>query len=1223
MLKPNYTSSLTPLELKSAIVRDPLVVAPDTTVMAAIAQMSGVRAMCDRNKSVDAQIENLYVEVRSSCVIVVEEGRVIGILTERDVVRLSAQQQPLHCLTMRQAMVHPIVTLHESTFTDLFVAVNLLQQHHIRHLPILDEQDCLVGIVTHESLRQTSRPIDLLRLRLVAEVMNCEVVCATPDCLMLAIAQQMAEHRVSSVVIVESSDSSNNALPIPLGILTERDLVQFQALGLNLREYTAQSVMSTPTFAVKPKESLWNVQQMMDQYSIRRLVVTGQQGELLGIVTQTSLLQALNPLELYNLAEVLEKRVVRLEAEKVALLESRTVELEQQVETRTAALRTKAEREKLLVELATQIRSSLSLQTILDTTVEQVRLVLGCDRVNIWQFKADWTTIAVAESTESTLSLLGKQINDTCLKQGQVEIYKQGHIRIVPDIYTAQISDCHREMLIQLQTRAKILVPLLCGDQLWGLLNATESQHARSWEPEEVELLQALSVQLAIALQQATIHQKLQEELSERRQAEIRLRESEQKLQRLNQKLEAKVEERTQELWQVNSLQRAILNGADYSIISTDPTGIIQTFNPAAEQMLDSSAAEMVGKVRLEFIHDRQEIINQAASLSTELGREILPGFEALVAKACQGISSEDEWTYIRKGGSRVPVLLSIKALKDTDHEIIGFLCIAKNITQWKQAEAQLQEQEQFLRSIYDGVAHPIFVIDVLDQDEFIYVNWNAAAKQANCASVHEIVGRSPEEAYGISSGRLKRQRLQQCLTTGLSLSYEERTVFSGQEERWWLTTLNPLKSSADNTHRIIGTMLDISDRKQAESQLQQTNEELARATRLKDEFLANMSHELRTPLNAILGMTEGLQEAVFGKINDEQIKSLQTIERSGFHLLELINDILDVAKIEAGQIELDCAPTAVAPLCQSSLAFIKQQALKKRIQLEVKLPPHLPNLFIDERRIRQVLINLLNNAVKFTPEGGRITLETSYHQHRQQHDSKLEDTGLRHQSYLRIAIVDTGIGIAPEHISRLFQPFIQIDSALNRQYTGTGLGLALVKRIVELHGGQVGLTSRVGVGSCFTINLPCIDSTSSFIEPNNQLDRQAKSQFIEQKSSPLILLAEDNEANISTLSSYLIAKGYCILLARNGQEAIDQVQSQKPDLILMDIQMPGMDGLEAIQQIRSIPNSGKVPIIALTALAMSGDCDRCLAAGANDYLSKPVKLKQLVTTIQQYLSLR
>jgi signal transduction histidine kinase/ActR/RegA family two-component response regulator len=404
--------------------------------------------------------------------------------------------------------------------------------------------------------------------------------------------------------------------------------------------------------------------------------------------------------------------------------------------------------------------------------------------------------------------------------------------------------------------------------------------------------------------------------------------------------------------------------------------------------------------------------------------------------------------------------------------------------------------------------------------------------------------------------------------------------------------------------------------------QLALSNEELARATRLKDEFLANMSHELRTPLNAILGMTEGLQEQVYGPINPKQLRSLQTIERSGFHLLGLINEILDLAKIESGQLELECGPTAIAPLCRSSLAFIKQQALNKRIQIQTQIPQDLPDIWIDERRIRQVLINLLNNAVKFTPEGGNVTLEATLAVNSAM-ASLVSDSSPSTQTCLRIAIIDNGIGITPENIPKLFQPFIQVDSALNRQYEGTGLGLALVKRLVELHGGRVSLTSEFGKGSCFTIDLPCPhrERFSSASSPELETENRTESISLQTRRSSSILLVEDNPASASTIVNYLEAKGYRLILAENGEKAIALAQSEKPDLILMDIQMPGMDGLEAIKQIRLNANLAQIPIIALTALAMPGDRDRCLEAGANEYVSKPVRLKQLTSLMQDLLN--
>ena len=1785
------TTDFSPVELKSAIVRDPLTVSPDTAVMDAIAQMSSARTRCHMARTTEGQLDNLHLEARSSCVVVMENEKLAGILTERDVVRLSAKQQPLDRLKIREVMAHPVLTLRESDFTDLFFAINLLQQQRIRHLPILDDRDRLVGLVTHESLRQLSRPIDLLRLRLVEEAMARKVICAPPDSSMLAIVQLMADRRVSSVVLIETAGSPNEKgvrskvvaedppqtplkkggsefsplfkgglggssdsffstgfehtrekVQIPVGILTERDIVQFQALGLDLESCKAETVISTPIFTVKPDESLLTVQEIMEQRFIRRLAVTGERGELLGIVTQTTLLQALNPLEIYNLAEVLQKKVARLEAEKVALLENRTALLEQKVTARTAALKSKAEREKLFAELAVQIRSSLSLQVILDTTVEQVRQVLGCDRVNIWQFKADWQSVVVAESTDSPLSLMGEKIHDTCFKQNIAEIYRQGHIRIVSDIYATEMSDCHREMLVRLQTRAKILVPLLSGDELWGLLSATESQHPRDWLPEEVELLRSLSIQLAIALQQATTYEQLEQELRERQQAEARLQESKQRYSSLVAAVPvgifradaaghcSYVNDRCCQIaglsaeaamgkgWQggLHPEDRDLVAAEwsesvrdnrpfqlEYRFQSPDGTTTWVYGQSVAERDASGQTVSYVGTIT--DISDRKqaenalqnliagtaattgqdffpalvkhiaEALNVSYAIVTELVNEELdvlafwangalqPTFSYDPAKTpCERTLQEGTFYCDRSVQQVFPEDLSLVkmeaqsylgiALRDTNGKAIGSLCIlhkkliqnpqrAEQILQVFAARAaaelerqraktlleklnhkleervrerteQLRVREAQLQDLFDN-ANDLIQSVLLENGRFEYINraWletlgysEAEIKELtifdvlhpdchshcrkiikqmqagtlssvqrvelifitktnrdiivegsiNCRleddrpvatraifrditerkeaerrlerkaqqerllgsvtqhmmqsslkldeilkatvkEVHQVLqsdrvlvyrvfpqGTGSAIAESVSPGWLKilnivfpeeffskenydsyargrvyalndrdekkqfilpslvdflaeikvraklvvpivqkqtlwglliahqcdrpRQwqeweiNLLQQIADWLAIAIQQANLYERVQselqvrqqaearislELWRQQTLGAIvqkiRESLDideilatvtrqvkelmqgdrvivfrlfadgrskiveeavldefptlkDRHwddeiwsldildiywqgkpRIVPDVMDdtwtdclveyciegqikskivapvlqevrssenhrwvapgennklwgivsihacrekrvwqeseaqllqqlanqlaiaiqqaglyeqlqqeLAERQQAQQQLTErneqlavSNEELARATRLKDEFLANMSHELRTPLNAILGMTEGLQEAVFGELNDGQIKALKTIERSGSHLLELINDILDLAKIESGHIELEIASIAVARLCQSSLAFVKQQAQKKRIQLEMKMRLDLPDILGDELRLRQVLINLLNNAVKFTPEEGKIALEVSL----SKRPKKQDNADYWPQNYLRIAVSDTGIGIAPENMDKLFKPFIQIDSSLNRQYSGTGLGLSLVKRIVNLHGGEVGVTSELGLGSCFTIYIPCGTDAPSNPEPLPEPEPKIESSQQESKTSPLILLAEDNEANISTVSSYLRAKGYRLIVAKNGEEAIAVARSENPDLILMDIQMPGMDGLEAMQEIRRDRNSADLPIIALTALAMTGDRDRCLAAGANDYLTKPVKLNKLAAAIKELLA--
>jgi PAS domain S-box-containing protein len=550
--------------------------------------------------------------------------------------------------------------------------------------------------------------------------------------------------------------------------------------------------------------------------------------------------------------------------------------------------------------------------------------------------------------------------------------------------------------------------------------------------------------------------------------------------------------------------------------------------------------------------------------------------------------------------------------LLDLQGDVIGVLGTYQDISDRKFAEEALAESEAFNRQLVEEF--PIGLASCSMDGQIIYVN-SAFAKMLG-RTIEETLELTYWDITPIKYAQQEAAQLESLQIEGRYSSYEKE--FIHKDGHLVPVLLNGLAILQKGELIIWSSVQDISDRKQSEAKLQLVNEELMRATRLKDEFLANMSHELRTPLNSILGMNEGLQEGIFGSINERQLKALRTIENSSTHLLALINDILDVAKIESGQITLDLTVTNIESLCTSSLSFIKQQALTKRIQLIPRIPKLLPAIRLDERRIRQVLINLLNNAVKFTLEGGTITLEVS--------EVRLESstTNLTPLNYLKIAVIDTGIGISAENIQKLFQPFIQIDSALNRQYTGTGLGLALVKKLVELHEGTVELTSEVGVGSYFAIALP-LNIGEPAIEALTEHDLSKESLIgqsqIERPISPLILLAEDNKANIASFTSYLEAKGYRILLATDGQQAIDLTKAEHPDLILMDIQMPVIDGIEAIKLIRLNPDLVNIPIIALTALAMAGDREKCLAAGANEYLPKPIKLKQLDASIQQILS--
>ncbi|MFM7191596.1 MAG: hybrid sensor histidine kinase/response regulator, partial [Microcystaceae cyanobacterium] len=296
------------------------------------------------------------------------------------------------------------------------------------------------------------------------------------------------------------------------------------------------------------------------------------------------------------------------------------------------------------------------------------------------------------------------------------------------------------------------------------------------------------------------------------------------------------------------------------------------------------------------------------------------------------------------------------------------------------------------------------------------------------------------------------------------------------------------------------------------------------------------MSHELRTPLTSILGMSEALQEKTFGDITARQDKALKQIEKSGRHLLGLINDILDFSRIESGRLDLDLIPVNLTQVCHDSLAMVQQIAQDKDLHLNSQIATPLGSLLLDERRIFQCVVNLLSNALKFTPSGGTVTL--SIHQENEE---------------VALSVRDTGIGIDPQHFNKLFEPFEQIDSSLSRQYEGTGLGLALVKRLVEAHQGRVTVTSELGKGSCFTLYFPYHPlsalTTAPLLSETNALDAQGVPTA---PRSPVIVLADDNEANRDTLQDYLSQKGYQMFVAHDGEAALSLIHTHLPDLILM-----------------------------------------------------------------------
>jgi len=542
----------------------------------------------------------------------------------------------------------------------------------------------------------------------------------------------------------------------------------------------------------------------------------------------------------------------------------------------------------------------------------------------------------------------------------------------------------------------------------------------------------------------------------------------------------------------------------------------------------------------------------------------------------------------------------------------IHLIAVARDITERKRAEEALKRSEQVLRLF---VEHSPAFIAMFDRE----MNYIAASRRYLIdyrLGEQDLTGRSHYEILPEIPNRWKEIH-QRCLQGAVEKADEDPFIREDGTTDWVRWEMRPWYEDSGKIGGIIPFSEVVTQYKQAQDQLRLLNLELeqrvmertmeiSQANRAKDEFLANMSHELRTPLNTVLGLSESLLEQRRGPLNEKQIQSIQLIASSGQHLLRLINDILEVSKIEAGKLQLHPAEISVKDVCESSLSFIREFAIQRLISVDFTNDESASTLYADPQRLKQILINLLTNAVKFTPERGRVSLDVYANAEKDQ---------------ISFAVSDTGIGIAHEDLKKLFTPFIQLDSSLSRQYAGTGLGLALVQKLTDMHGGSVFVESEVGKGSRFIVALPLNHNnheppSSKGREPLVH-QRQDTTRRSTSKAKEMILLAEDNEITAGMVKEYLELEGYRVVLAGDGEEALEKAKETPPIIILMDIQMPRMDGLNAMVHLRKDPRFASTPIVALTALAMPGDKERCLRAGANAYLSKPVSLSVLLRAIQ------
>lgn len=1297
------------------LLRQPLLASLETPLLQVMARLG--RGQSTRDK--DAVAADT-----ADCVVVVENQLVVGILTLGDVGRLINRSAALEDLTVGQVMSHPVMTLPLSSLTQPWAILDQLHQHNLRHLPVVDDQGILAGLVTPTSLLQGIGPLRLYQSRpqrpspplalapreLPGEIRMAKLVSMVPGVLYILDRTTQGATQVAYI-----SSHAEDLYGLAAAAMVRDGQWYFDLIHPADR----------PELLAALEESASTQQPFCHEYRI--VTPTGQEKWIRAHGRPAPLPQG--GIRWFGMALEITRRK---QAEQDSILASGRLQKAQRIaqignwemDLWTNTLHWSEEIFRIF-ELDPQ-RFGASYEAFLQTIHPEDRAAVHeAYSRHLWD-KQPYKIVHRLQFPDGRIKYVQEQCETLYDASGNPYL-SQGTVQDVTELKQVEMAlaelntDLERRVaqrtlaLRQSEARYRQIVET-ANEGVWILdtqarhvfANATlltllgqtaEAMAGTSW----LDYVDAdLHPQVGALLQRCAAGQVEQDELPLRRRD-------------------------GSPLWILASVSPIFTEGGQYEGILAMVTNITErrlaeeairqenTFRQLILDNLTEGICVCHASPGFPFVHfsvwnPQMEVITGYSQ--TEINR--LGWYQSLypdpqvrqraidrMAAMRQGQDlMAEEWEIRHRDGTYRTVIMTTTLLVDSegDGNVLG---VVQDITARKQTERQIQQQiqqETLLREITQHIRQSldlqvifntacqeirqvlgadrvgIFRFDPqsgCDEGAFVAEALTEGVISVLAIPVHDhCFGKTyaPQYIQGRYAAMDDIAALEECHTSILadfqvkanlvlplicgdslwgllcihqchqSRHWEEEEIDLGQQLAAQLAIAIQQATLYKRLQR------ELSERQQAQAQitqanqeLAQSNQELARATRLKDEFLANMSHELRTPLNAIMGMTEGMQEEVFGPITPEQHRSLQTVESSATHLLSLINDILDVAKIESGQIELDLSSVPVAPLCSSTLAFVKQQALKKQIQIKTDIPPALPNLWVDERRVRQALLNLITNAVKFTPAQGRISLtvtrlnppgvdqwdpQAPAMAFSQDSSPQTYDLNATPTAFLRFAVADTGIGISPENIQRLFRPFVQIDSALNRQYTGTGLGLTLVKQIVELHGGQVHLTSELGVGSCFSIDLPCDPvSLSNFdLTVSDASGSQGVVPAADLATSPVILLAEDNEANIRTMVSYLRAKGYTLRLAYDGQQAVDQAQADPPDLILMDIQMPTMDGLTAIGHIRRIPALEAVPIIALTALTMTDDEDRCLAAGANAYLAKPIRLKQLATLIHSLL---
>ncbi|BAY95482.1 sensor histidine kinase [Tolypothrix sp. PCC 7601] len=1216
--------------LAQVIDPHPLTVTPDTTVMDAIAFMSQARGRsCSLDDAKSTSTLSSSSSGINSYVLVTEAANIKGIFTERDVVRLIAMGVNLANIKVGEVMTQQAITLQYSDAYNAAIPLSLMRQHQIRHLPIVDEQEKLMGIVTHNSLRQALQPANLLKLRLVKEVMLTQVIHAPHTASVLDLAQLMSQHRVSCIVIVEPQAAGDSELLYPKGIVSERDIVQFRALNLDLAHTQALTVMSTPLFTVKPEDSMWAAYQQMQQRYIRRLVVTGDRGELLGIVTQSSFLNAVDPLEVSSVIVTLQQQI----AEKRSELGYVNQQLHQQIlERQQLEVELQQSNERLKLALEAAQAGSWDWDMVKNETIwtPYHEIIFGYQPGTPKRSYQDWANRVHPEDLLQVQACMQKAIANRqsyiceyriILPDNQIRwvnargsFYYNQHgqairlVGVVDDITERKLAEsalrqAREELEVRVAQRTAELnqekqafraladnAPdiIVRFDSHFRHIYVNRAIEAETGLPAH-EFIGKTNEELGMPADQLIVwNATLTQVFTTGQPAEIEFEfpshngvkyyqsrcvpEFDQNgtvasVLTITRNI-TKYKQAELALRQSEAKYRCIVETAIEGVWAVDAEGKTTLVNQQMASMLGYTIEEMQGKSLFEFMDEQ----GQAIALQYWQRRQ-------------PGIRERHDFKFCDRNGCNVWAIVSGTPIFDENGEYIGGLGMITDITERKQAEEKMREQA----ALIDIATDAIFVTNLHNKILF----WSLGSERLYGFTTAEAIEKTAQKLFNDDASQLATA-MNTTLEKGCWRGELEQLTKAGTkiivESRW---TLVQEESGQPKSILIVNT--DITEKKSLEKQF-------LRAQRLESlgTLASGIAHDLNNIFTPILAISQLLPLRI--QVVDSKTQELvEVLTKSAKRGSDLVKQILMFSRETEGK-----------PICLQighllfEVAKVITQTFPKSIEITTNIP--VITLWMVKgypTQIHQILMNLCVNARDAMPDGGTLDLSAE-NQFIDEIYTRM-DLNAQVGNYVVITISDTGTGIPPELMDRIFDPFF----TTKEPGKGTGLGLSTVMSIVKNSGGFVQVFSQESKGTKFKVYLPAIEETR---------DEQVSAATIPTGNQELVMIVDDEVMVQLATKTSLEQANYRTLIANDGIEAIAiyAQHQQEINVVLIDIMMPSLDGLTAIHTLKQL--NPQLKIIVTSGLPTHSR--KALAAGAREFLAKPYTAADLLTTLSQLINI-